>query len=159
MVWKHDRFQFNATDPDTVRGWNARRLSDRHLAQILPGHLHSISGNASSDCNPLGPLRDSSSCHTNPDLFLLAQPAGNLLPEWVSWLWPGLFSCSSLEFCVFSFCFNAYTVTPFLVLVAPGLCLTAEIYFPSRFTFSLDNSSPPMQSGIWHCLENCLVSF
>lgn len=89
-----------------------------------------------------------------------SQPlAGNLLPEWVSWLWPGLFSCSSLEFCVFSFCFYAYRVTPFLVLVAPGLCLTAEIYFPSRFTFSLDNSNPPMQSGIWHCLENCLVSF
>lgn len=90
-----------------------------------------------------------------------SQPlAKKLPPEWVSWLWPGLFSCSTPEFCAFSFCFNAYTVTNSLSGISSSwIVFDREIYFPSRFTFSLDNSNPSMQSGIWHCSENCLVSF
>lgn len=58
--------------------------------------------------------------------------------------WPGLFSCSPPGFCAFSFCFHSLAITSFLVLVVPGLCLTEEMYFPSRFTFSLDNSDSPI---------------
>lgn len=135
-VWKHDRFWFNATDPDTVRGWNAQRLGGRHLAQILPGHVYIINGDALLNSSPLGPPRFSSSRNSSPDPFLLAQPAAGQEPA-------ARVSLLALTRPVFLFysqilCLQLLLqLTPFLVLVAPGLCLTEEICFPPADSLSL----------------------
>lgn len=98
-----------------------------------------------------------------PTLTLFSWPsqplAENLLPESVSQLltWP--IFLLTLKFCAFSFCLDSLAITPLLVLVAPGLCLAEKIYSLSRFTFSWNNSNPPMQSGIcqysWELLVSC----
>lgn len=93
--------------------------------------------------------------------FWPGQPlARNLLPEWVSWLltrpvflFASWILCLQLLFRLLGNSFLSGVSSSWTVFDRRNL------FSQKRFTFSLDNSDPSMQSGIWRYSESCLVSF